>query len=313
MGRRWVGLPLCSAFALSVLLLAASGASGAPAASATSATSATSSVPATSKSRNTPNASNDTSTRADSAPPEWVEMRNNSTMFWRQYSRNVEAIEAFDRDGTRPDVLVYGDSITAWSSGFDLSSIPATRDVFDRHFGDLQAEPLGIPGDEIKHLYWRLLNGESPKRSPKHIVLFIGINDVVHGVPVDELVSRMDQLLAFVKTSKRMKESNVIVQKLLPSHSKVAEINEAYVRLAKRHGATVSDCLSGQLDRSDREDWRVWMADQLHPSLRGQDALLGCWRRLVDGRSSCRLPRSFKGGGGGDGAVCRGGARVPRK
>ena len=244
---------------------------------------------------------------ADGTPPEWVEMRNNSTMFWRQYSRNVEAISAFDRDGTRPDVLLYGDSITAWSSGVDLSSIPATRDVFEKHFGDLQAEPLGIPGDEIKHLYWRLLNGEMPKRGPRYAVLFIGINDVVHGVPVDEVVARMDQLLAFVTTSKRMKNSHVIVQKLLPSHSKVAEINDAYVRLAKRHGATVSDCLSGQLDRSNRKDWNVWMADQLHPSLKGQDALLGCLRRIVNGRSACRLPSLP-----GKAASCRqgGGARV---
>ena len=228
---------------------------------------------------------------AASPPPEWVEMRNNSTMFWGQYSRNVEAIEAIDRDGARADLLVYGDSITAWSSGFDLSSIPGTRAVFEKHFGDLRAEPLGIPGDEIKHLYWRLLNGELPRRAPRYAVIFIGINDLVHGVPVDEIADRMDQLLTFVTTSKQTRNSHVIVQTLLPSHAKVAEVNEAYIRLARRHGATVSDCLSRQLDRSDRGEWNVWMADQLHPSLKGQDALLGCWRGILRGKSACRLPR----------------------
>lgn len=77
--------------------------------------------------------------------PSWVEGRNN-TEFVREWQRNVDAIKAIDGEGTRADVLLYGDSIVAWNKPMNLSRVPGTRKIWEAYFGDLRAEPLGIPG-----------------------------------------------------------------------------------------------------------------------------------------------------------------------
>lgn len=226
--------------------------------------------------------------------PDWVERRNPSAMFEVEYARNVAAVQRIDAKSKPADVLVYGDSITAWNKPMDLSKLPGSRKYFEQHFGDLVSEPLGIPGDEVKHLFWRIARGkELPIRDPKHLIIFIGINDITHGVPEGEVVSRMGELLSFV--TRRLPTSKVLLQLLLPSHAKVPTVNEGYVKAAKKlknNGKRVEvvECLTDGLVRGS-DEWRELMVDQLHPSELGQDALLRCWRRHVDSASTCRAPK----------------------
>lgn len=151
--------------------------------------------------------------------PEWVRQRNNGTLWFREYSRNLQAIERVNAQKDPADVLVYGDSITAWSKPTDLSRLPGSRRYFDRWLGaPLVSEPLGIPGDEIAHLGWRLIVGkELPRKDPRNVILFIGINDIVHGLQTEDILSRMDSLLGFV--TQRMPSTKVLLQLLLPSHA----------------------------------------------------------------------------------------------
>lgn len=37
---------------------------------------------------------------------------------------------------------------------------------------------LGHAGDQIGHLWWRILNGELPKKPPKVFTMLIGTNDL---------------------------------------------------------------------------------------------------------------------------------------
>lgn len=210
-------------------------------------------------------------------------------MFRKEYARNVQAVGRIDARKQRADVLMYGDSITAWNKPMDLSKLPGSRRWFTRHFGDLVSEPLGIPGDEIKHLYWRLAIGDELPRheDPRHVILLIGINDVVHGVSEDDIVSRMDALVEFVVG--RLPTSNILLQLLLPSHRDVSRVNEGYRKVAEKHErVVVSTCLS-ELSRGSNE-WRRLMVDELHPNEEGQNRLLECLRRHVDAVSGeCRL------------------------
>lgn len=204
--------------------------------------------------------------------PSWVQGRNNSE-FIRELQRNVDAIKAIDDEGTRADVLFYGDSIVAWNKPMNLSRVPGTRKVWEAYFGDLKAEPLGIPGDRIATLIWRLSQGfEKPQLDPKVVILLIGINDVVH--KTTNIAERMDFLLRWLQQN--MPSSIVVVQTLLPSLSPAAALNIEYVSLAFKYGARPSFCM-----QDIRKNDRRWMADILHPNGDGQDKLLRCLRRLV--------------------------------
>jgi hypothetical protein len=101
--------------------------------------------------------------------PSWVIGPQNS-FFTREYFRNLALISAIDKKKVQADVLVYGDSITALSKPTNLSTgIKGNREPWDKNFGDLNAEPLGIPADRVGSLMWRLAVGnERPKfKNPK--------------------------------------------------------------------------------------------------------------------------------------------------
>ena len=203
--------------------------------------------------------------------PKWVTRRNNSTMFWREYSRNVEAVRKINQSGKRADVLLFGDSITAWNKPMNLSKLAGSRNVWEKNFGDLVAEPLGIPGDRIDDVVWRLaLGDEMPVLDPKVIIFFVGINDVVHKTP--NIAERMDYLLGWI--SRHSPKSKLIVQLLLPSLSPAVAVNLDYTLLAFKYNATASFCML-DMKKNDRK----YMVDILHPNERGQDRLQKCLRR----------------------------------
>ncbi|CAK0785417.1 hypothetical protein CVIRNUC_008626 [Coccomyxa viridis] len=81
------------------------------------------------------------------------------------------------------ELIFYGDSITEdWrgtSGGLPWPIGSGTADVFYKHFGSkYRAEVLAIAGDQIGHLWWRILNGELPKKPPKAFTMLIGTNDL---------------------------------------------------------------------------------------------------------------------------------------
>ena len=69
------------------------------------------------------------------------------------------------------EVVFLGDSITqGWlTTGFSH---------WQKTFSQYQPLNLGIGGDEIQHLHWRLLNGEGDDSHPGAVVLLIGTNNI---------------------------------------------------------------------------------------------------------------------------------------
>ena len=205
--------------------------------------------------------------------PQWVQGRN-SSMFRREHERNVQAVERINSLGVQADVLLLGDSITAWNKPVDLSKLPGSRHVWEDNFGDLVAEPLGIPGSRIADVIWRIAVGkEKPELDPKMIILFIGINDIVHKTP--NIAERMDFLLGWI--TKHSPNSKIVVQLLLPSLSPAVEVNMEYVLLSIKHNATVSYCM-----QDVRRGNKKYFVDILHPSIEGQDRLQRCLRDLFE-------------------------------
>lgn len=206
--------------------------------------------------------------------PKWVVPRA-GYMFKTEWRRNVRAIRAIDAKNERMDVAAYGDSIIAWNKPFNLPKNPATRLYWDRWFKDLNAEPLGISGDRIANLMWRLSKGnEMPNfGSPKVIIIFIGINDVLHNNTAN-IYDQMNYVLKFMR--KNMPESKIILQALLPSLEGGIPANMAYARLAMEHKIYYSNCMQ-DVTRGNAK----YMHDDLHPTAAGQNKLWMCVRRLI--------------------------------
>lgn len=88
----------------------------------------------------------------------------------------------------KPDVALVGDSITEHWNGMDLGPSDgqwrSIKKVFDKLFvkrngGKVNGVALGIGGDRIHNLLYRLQNGEAPKDfHPKVWWILIGTNDL---------------------------------------------------------------------------------------------------------------------------------------
>ena len=132
------------------------------------------------------------------------------------------------------DVALIGDSITqGWGGGFDGTPF---NTAWQKYFSGLKAVNLGIGGDRIEHILWRLDHGALDGASPKVIVLKIGVNNAPliqgNGVPVSAAAHGIRLCVENLRL--RCPQSQIIVVKILPAFdpskevgAKVREVNVA--------------------------------------------------------------------------------------
>jgi beta-glucosidase len=132
------------------------------------------------------------------------------------------------------DVALIGDSITqGWGGGFDGTPFNA---AWQKHFSGLKAVNLGIGGDRMEHVLWRLDHGALDGAAPKVIVLKIGVNNAPliqgNGVPVSAAAHGIRLCVENLRL--RCPQSQIIVVKILPAFdpskevgAKVREVNVA--------------------------------------------------------------------------------------
>lgn len=130
------------------------------------------------------------------------------------------------------DIALLGDSITqGWGGGFDGTPFNA---AWQKYFGGLKSVNLGIGGDRMEHILWRLDHGALNGASPKIIVLMIGVNNApliqANGVPVSAATQGIKLCVANLRL--RCPKSQVILVKILPAFdpskevgAKVREVN----------------------------------------------------------------------------------------
>ncbi|CAL8465692.1 g5228 [Coccomyxa elongata] len=129
----------------------------------------------------------------------------------RRYVEEVEAAEAADGRGW--DVIFYGDSIMEEWRGTFLGApwgpFSDVRKVWSVFFASkpYTSIALGIAGDNVEHLLWRLQNGEVPAhKHPKVVVIMMGTNDLVDNCT----------LQAATKTAAGIMEISSMVHSKLP-------------------------------------------------------------------------------------------------
>ena len=138
----------------------------------------------------------------------------------------IEKVRAM-KDGI--DVALLGDSITqGWGGGWDGAPFNA---AWQKHFGALKTVNLGIGGDRIESILWRLDHGALDGTSPKVIVLMIGVNNAplvfANGAPATSAARGIQLCLENLRL--RCPKSRIVLVKILPAFDPTKETGKAAV------------------------------------------------------------------------------------
>ncbi len=115
------------------------------------------------------------------------------------------------------DVLLVGDSITQqWGSPLDKGVLTG---AWRKHFADLKTVNIGIGGDKIQNVLWRLDHGGVEGLQPKVIVVMIGNNNMFFTAEtgIEAAAKGVQMVLANVR--EKFPQASVIVAKILPCHA----------------------------------------------------------------------------------------------
>ncbi|MCY2983965.1 MAG: GDSL-type esterase/lipase family protein [Planctomycetota bacterium] len=154
------------------------------------------------------------------------------------------------------DVLLVGDSITQqWGSPLDQGLL---NEAWKKHFASLRTINIGIGGDKIQNVLWRIDHGGVEGIEPRTIVLMIGNNNMFFApeTGVEAVARGIEVVLANLR--KKFDVAHVVVVKILPAH---APGNPFYDNIKKTNASL--DSL--RLDDDAKVHVLDLTADFLHP------------------------------------------------
>lgn len=138
----------------------------------------------------------------------------------------------------------------------------------------------GISGDTSDRLLERFSENVLSIQ-PSNIVLLIGTNDFGYGVPMQETVDNVDEILNLI--SEKSKDTNVILQAVYPVNTQMRKydkkknvqipvLNAGLRELAKKHSVTFLD-LTKVLSDENGNLKKDYTYDGLHPNVFGFEAV----------------------------------------
>jgi membrane protein YdbS with pleckstrin-like domain/lysophospholipase L1-like esterase len=148
------------------------------------------------------------------------------------------------RDGAGLDLVLIGDSLIQGWGGPGRSVEAAGGAHWDRFFGGRRAGNLGIAGDRVKHLLWRLEHGALDGLRPRQILLLIGTNDLAGGATAEETADGVAAVVQALRS--RAPGARILVHPLLPRGLDDADPFRTAVR-------ATNDLLSARLTGTDRQ------------------------------------------------------------
>lgn len=177
-----------------------------------------------------------------------------------QYTDNASYIQRKTQFELMPerstDVVFLGDSITA-------------RFEWQEYFSDLSVANRGIDSDVTEGVLNRLDTVEN--QHPKKLFLMIGINDIMHKLPLDTSMQNYKKILT--QLSEALPDCRIYIQSVLPvntstgiDNSNVSAFNEALQSLCDEMDLPYIDLYS--LMVTEDNDF-TYTADGVHPTGEG--------------------------------------------
>jgi len=115
-------------------------------------------------------------------PTPSVEFRSGAGWHGDSWRTQMQKMRKLAKANPDIPIVFFGDSITQGLTGSrDRLAKPDGTRAFDKAFGKRGAISLGLSGDRTEHLLYRMEHGALQELNPEHIVLQIGVNNVVTG------------------------------------------------------------------------------------------------------------------------------------
>lgn len=205
------------------------------------------------------------STVASNELPSWAVV---STKHPWAIEKNRKVMAEANAKGVPLDFVLYGDSIT-WYHSFQ------TPESFNKYFGGYNALPMGIGGDTVENLTYRMMTTEKPALPPKNIAIMIGTNNR-DLAKLSDLFAHLEFLLTWLKST--FPTTNIVLLAVTPEKYGWgwAQKNQEYAVIADRTGVTFAQC-GLNIDPLNT----ALMPDGLHPNAAGYDILLPCIAKAV--------------------------------
>lgn len=205
-------------------------------------------------------------------PPAWVKEAGDpekSPVLVRRKAgaRNATIVQNSNKVNAKYDFVLYGDSIT-------MIAADSHMDVWNKYFGrnGMKSAPLGIGGDTVQKLSWRIALGKERFNIPPKVVgLLIGINNLGK-VNTDPAAKLYQFLLPYLKAI--YPTTKFLLIGLLPNNLGAARnktrlaANANYQLLAKKYDMQYIDISQG-LDPTDKSQF----FDGTHPTGAGYEIL----------------------------------------
>jgi beta-glucosidase len=189
------------------------------------------------------------------------------------------------------DVALIGDSITqGWGGGWDGAPFNV---AWQKYFGDKKTVNLGIGGDRMENILWRLDHGALDGASPKVIVLMIGVNNAplvfANGVPVSAAAHGIKLCIENLRL--RCPKSQIALVMILPAFdpakevgAKVREINAALdtLKLDRDPKVTVLDLTHDFTNADGALKTELYSDGHLHLGPAGYEVLASRLKLVVE-------------------------------
>jgi N-acetylglucosamine-6-sulfatase len=179
------------------------------------------------------------------------------------------------------DLVFDGDSITDYWQG-------GGRAVWQQHYGALKAIDIGIGGDQVQHVLWRVQNGDLAGQDPKLIVLLIGTNNIGHGLQNPKDIAAGIKLV-LGEYEKRCPHAHILLLGVFPRGASaggimrglIAQTNAILATYASDPRITYLDIGSKFLHPDGTLTTDI-MPDHLHPSAKGYAIWADAIQPVVD-------------------------------
>ena len=164
-------------------------------------------------------------------------------------------------------VLFVGDSITdGWRGG--------GKQVFQKHYGNLDPLNLGIGGDRTQHVLWRLEHGEVEGISPKVAVLMIGTNNLGSNTD-DEIAAGVTKIVHTLH--EKLPKTKVLLLGIFPRSWRADDPARPRIKSINQHIAKLDDGgktvkyldIGPKFLEADGSLIKDAMPDALHPNEKG--------------------------------------------
>ena len=197
------------------------------------------------------------------------ETRGENDYWWKPYFQ--EKLKQ-----PRKDLLFIGDSITdLWAYPAD-HQYPGGLNTWNKRYKNI-ATNFGITGDKTQTVLWRLTEGKSLESyTPKHIVLLIGINNLLQGDTPEDTVAGIKAIADYLR--KMLPDSKVLILGIFPCHEQAADPIRAKIRMTNERIKKLADSqrvyfvdIGNVFLEKDGEITKDVMRDLLHLSPKGYE------------------------------------------